>query len=125
MSKFAIGNIFLAASFLASSLGQVFVKKTLSSLPADISTAASLRLVLTTGRLGPACLAGLLIVTGFACWLLGLQKVPLSYAYPLACGSALAVALFSAIFLGETVTWRLWVGTVLIAIGAAFVVVRP
>lgn len=124
MSTFALGNVFLAVSILASSAGQVAIKKMFAQIPAEMPATEVVRLILTTQRLGPAILAGVLIVSGFACWLLCLQKLPLSYAYPMACSSALAVAALSALFLGEAVTWRLWLGTLLITLGTAVVLMQ-
>jgi uncharacterized membrane protein len=54
---------------------------------------------------------------GLVFWLLCLDRLNLSYAYPIACSSVLLVALFSGLFLGETVTLKMWSGTVLILIG--------
>jgi drug/metabolite transporter (DMT)-like permease len=118
MSPFAVGNLFLAGSIFASSAGQVAIKKAFAHIPSEMPAAEA------TERLGPAIVAGVLIVSGFICWLLSLQRLPLSYAYPMACSSALAVAGLSSLVLGEVVTWRLWIGTLLISLGAALVVVQ-
>ena len=124
MSHFVIGNIFLVLSILATSIGQVLIKEIYVSVPAEITTSELLRFILTTYRIWCAGLAGSLIVVGFMFWVLCLHKLPLSYAYPIACSSALVVALFCVLFLGETVTWQLWVGILLIALGSALVVVQ-
>lgn len=124
MSRFALGNLFLAVSIIATAVGQVLMKAVFSSVPDGLSTWESFRAILLTERVWRAGLAGLLSVAGFASWLLCLQRLPLSYAFPIACSSALFVALLSLLFLGETVTWRLWAGTLLIALGSALVVAR-
>lgn len=124
MSSTTIGNLLLALSVVAASTAQIFIKKVSSSLPPNTPALESLQLLLTTSRFWPAMLAGLLTVGGFLCWVLSLQRLPLSYAYPLACSSALGVALLSVLFLGEAVSWRLVLGTVLITIGAALVVAQ-
>jgi drug/metabolite transporter (DMT)-like permease len=114
--------VFLAGSIVASSAGQVVIKKVFARIPPGLAVVESLRLVLTTERLWLATLAGVLIVSGFVCWLLSLQRLPLSYAYPIACSSALVVAALSSFLLGESITWRLWIGTALITLGTAVVV---
>lgn len=124
MSRFALGNLFLTCSILATSVGQVLMKAVFSTVPAGLSSGESLRLLLLTDRVWRAGLAGLLSVAGFVFWLLCLQRLPLSYAFPIACSSALVVAFLCVLFLGETVTWRLWAGTLLIALGSALVVTQ-
>jgi len=56
-------------------------------------------------------------VGGFNYWIICLIKLVLSYAYPIACGSALIVAILSVTILGETVTPKIWIGTLLIMAG--------
>jgi uncharacterized membrane protein len=63
-----------------------------------------------------------MIVGGFVFWTLSLTKLNLSYAYPIACSSALLVAFLSAAVLGETVTLKTWMGTLLIVLGTALIV---
>ena len=58
-----------------------------------------------------------MLVAGFLFWILCLVRLELSYAYPVACSSVLFVSLFSVIFLGETVTPRMWIGTAFILVG--------
>jgi drug/metabolite transporter (DMT)-like permease len=122
MKPFVVGNICLVLSILSTAAGQVVIKALSTGLPAGIPPAETCRLLLLTDRVWRAGLAALLVVAGFAFWILGLHRLPLSYAYPLACSSALVVTLLSVVFLGEHVGWRLWTGTLLIALGAALVV---
>ena len=56
-------------------------------------------------------------VAGFGFWVLALARLELSYAYPIACSSILFVALLSTVFLGEPMTPKMWVGTVMILVG--------
>jgi len=121
MTRFFQGNLFLGASILSTAVAQVVMKAVFATLPAQLSAWDSLKLLLLTERIWRAGFAGLLTVAGFTFWLLCLHKLPLSYAYPIACSSALVVALLCVLFLGETVTWRLWAGTLLIALGSALV----
>lgn len=122
MSSYATGNIFLLISLFATTSGQVVLKRIYQGIPSDVSISEMLKLILFTSRIWLGLTAGILIVTGFVFWTLCLHKLPLSYAYPLACSSALLVTLLCVMFLGETVGWRLWLGTMLIVIGSALVV---
>ncbi len=124
MSKYVQGNIFLLLSILSASASQVVLKKIFSGMPAGTSTPEAIRLLVFTERVWRAGLAGLLVVLGYVFWVISLQKLPLSYAYPLACSSALFVAFFCVLFLGESVSWKLWLGTALIAIGSSLVLAR-
>lgn len=122
MSNSAIGNMFLLLSILTTSLAQVTIKMVFSDIPPGSSPKVVLFIILTTAHIWRVSLFVLLIVCGFIFWLLCLNKLPLSYAYTIACSSALVVAVLSVVFLRETVTWRLWVGTLLITLGTAFVI---
>jgi drug/metabolite transporter (DMT)-like permease len=122
MSNFVVGNIFLVLSIFAASIGNVLIKAIISDLPTDLSGMQLLKVILLSDRIWRASLAGVLVVAGFLFWLFCLQKLPLSYAYPIACSATLVVALFSVLFLGEVLSWRLWAGTLLIALGTALVV---
>ena len=124
MSQFLIGNIYLVTSVLTSALGHVMLKALISGLPKGISNIEAIRLVLLTDRIWRSGGAGILIVAGFVFWLLCLQRLPLSYAAPIACSSVLVMTFFCVFFLGETVGWRLWLGAFLIAMGSGLVVLQ-
>ncbi len=79
----------------------------------------AIREFLTQARVARGGAAFGLLVTAFVLWLLCLQRLDLSYAYPIACASVLLVSLFSMIFLGEAVTPRMWLGSLLILVGIA------
>jgi drug/metabolite transporter (DMT)-like permease len=70
----------------------------------------------------PAIVIGVLVyvlqITG---WLFVLQDTDLSAAYPFSCLSYCGVALASRFVLGERLTRRRWLGTAIIALGAAIV----
>jgi drug/metabolite transporter (DMT)-like permease len=63
-------------------------------------------------------------VTGFAFWLMCLARLPLGYAYPVACSSIVIVALLGVVFLGEAITPRMLGGTLLIVLGVWLVTPR-
>lgn len=121
MSDFMVGNIFLGASLFLGSLSQVLLKSLLKQygrfdswfeIIHRLDAAAMLRLIFV----------GMMIGAGFLCWILSLTRLNLSYAYPIACGSALLVALFSYWILGEALTFKIWIGTALIVLGTLFLI---
>jgi undecaprenyl phosphate-alpha-L-ara4N flippase subunit ArnE len=59
------------------------------------------------------------VASGFVCWLQALARLDLSYAYPLACASILVVAVLSWLVLGEPLSIRVWIGTLLVLAGVA------
>jgi len=58
-----------------------------------------------------------LLVAGFLFWVMSLSRLDISYAYAVACSSALVVTFLGVVFLGETVSYKMWLGTVLIVVG--------
>jgi len=120
MSKFVTGNLFLAMSILLTSISQVMLKAMMSELDENGGFTAKMRQLFEASRFWRAALIATMIVGAFLCWVTCLSKLDLSYAYPLACGSAMLIAFLSVMFLGETVTWRVWIGTFLIMLGTVF-----
>ncbi len=116
-----LGNVFLALSVLSVSLGHFILKIVMMNLPQGNTAMETFRSLLVLPRFWQAALSGSLIVAGFVFWSLCLRRLPLSYAYPLACSSALVVAFFSVLFLGEPASWKLWTGAILIVLGSALV----
>jgi len=117
MSKFWWGNLYLLVSVLCAVSSQIMIKSLLDEVQAVAEGWQALQAMLSDGRLFRAAAASALLVAGFVCWILCLTKLDLSYAYPIACSSVLIVAFFSAFSLGEAVTPRVWLGTVLILLG--------
>jgi multidrug transporter EmrE-like cation transporter len=118
MSRFALGNLFLAASIGCAALSQVLLKGVLrTSPPGDLGSLLST--LLGPGRFGRSALALALVASGFVCWLQALSRLDLSYAYPVACASILVVALLSWLVLGEPLSIRAWIGTLLVLAGVA------
>jgi multidrug transporter EmrE-like cation transporter len=69
----------------------------------------------------PLLLGVVLYIVSSFFWLVGLSKIELSVAYPFVGLAYVLVALFSAIFLGETVTLVRWAGIFLILAGVILV----
>jgi drug/metabolite transporter (DMT)-like permease len=121
MSGFVVGNVFLLTSLLLASVSQVAMKALLNRMDMQELSLSALRQQ-DLGVFAMAAVIGAMIVGGFLFWTLSLTKLNLSYAYPIACSSALLVALLSAVFLGETMTLKTWMGTLLIVIGTALII---
>ena len=119
MSKFMIGNICLLLSMLFGSGSQVVFKAVLNETGPLTANGFMLEQMFAKGKLLHLFAAFAMLVIAFLFWTLSLSRLELSYAYSIACSSALIVALLSALFLGEVVTARAWVGIVLIVVGIA------
>lgn len=122
MSGFWVGNIFLALSVVSGAAAQVLLKHVMNAAgpkPFDWRVPSTL---IASGILPLASLALTLLVASFLFWLASLSRLDLSYAYPLACASALIVALLGVFFLGESLTVRMGLGIILIVAGTALLV---
>ena len=70
----------------------------------------------------PSIIIGIIFLSGFFfLWLAILSWCDLSFVLPLTALSYVLTAIFSIVFLGETVTPLRWAGTILICIGVALV----
>lgn len=123
MSRFASGNLFLLLSMICATTAQVFLKRALDGVEPGLSL-ESWRPLLEADRAGRGLLALALIGAGFVFWTLCLARLELSYAYPIASASILFVALLSVLFLGESMTPRMWLGAACIVVGVALLTPR-
>lgn len=99
-------------------MGQVSFKRGLSASSAGGATVSLWRRVATS----PAILLGLIAyVAQIGGWLMVLSRLELSVAYPISCLSYGGVALASRLVLGEPISRQRWIGTLVIASGAALV----
>ena len=121
MSQFWIGNIFLGLSILSGASGQVLLKHIMNLAGPALNWRNPSTLI--APAVSPfGILAVALLVASFLLWLASLSRLDLGYAYPLACASALVVALLGVFFLGESLTVRMGLGIVLIVAGTALLV---
>ena len=123
MSRFLVGNLFLVVSMVCATASHVLLKGLLDQLQPGSLTWNTLGQFLTAPRVVRGFVAATLLVVGFLFWLLCLTRLELSYAYPVASSSVLLITAFSIAVLGESVSWRMWLGTVLILVG--IVLLRP
>ncbi len=122
MSRFFIGNLFLAGSMVCAVASQLLIKTMIDEVAPSALSWEQLRAFLEGDRLLRSGLAVALLVAGFLCWIMCLVKLDLSYAYPIVCTTVLFVALASVIFLGETMTFRGWIATGLVLAGLVLLV---
>ena len=120
-SSMATGNIYLFASILFGAGAQVLLEHLLSIFGHSQDLRGILSAIICDRPLALAA-AGIMILASFWFWMESLRRLPLSYAYPVACGSALLVMGFSAAFLGEAVTWRAFAGAIFVVLGTALLV---
>jgi drug/metabolite transporter (DMT)-like permease len=120
MSTFWAGNIYLLLSMLFGATSQVVFKTLFKEFgPLELS---HIQLLTQSGPMLRIVTALILLVAAFGFWMMTISRLDLSYAYPIACASALLVSCLSVIFLGEVVSVRMWLGTVMIVLGVIFVV---
>lgn len=119
MSKFFVGNLFLLLSVVGGTFGHILLKSVVDEIKGSELGWQTVQALFSAGRFWRGGGGAALVVVAFVFWLLALTRLDLSYAYPVACSSLLLVTLFSVIFLGEPVTLRIWIATVLILGGVA------
>lgn len=111
--------LLLLATVALEVVGQVCFKLGLSAAPAAATPRPTLWRRILTSR---AILLGLFTyVLQIAGWLIVLSRLELSIAYPISCISYGGVALASRVVLGEPISRQRWIGTLVIASGAALV----
>lgn len=123
MSRFMVGNLFLVASLVSATASHIMLKALIDQMQTGSLSWSAVSQLLTAPRILRLAAAVALLVVGFLCWLLCLTRLELSYAYPVASSSVILVTAFSIVVLGESVTWRMWLGTILILVGV--VLLRP
>jgi uncharacterized membrane protein len=122
MSPFILGNALLFSSIILGAGSQV-IFKFIFNKTSSLSLNSGLWNQVSNGRMMFFLVLGIIMLAaGFLFWMASLTKLNLSYAYPVACGSALLVVAMSAVFLGEAVTSRMWLGALLVAAGTGLLV---
>ena len=120
MSKFVAGNFLLLCSMLMGSGSQILIKSLLNKYQGSLLNIADLKAFVDVPNIITSVISLMMLLLGFVFWILALSKLNMNYAYPIACTSVIFVALFSSIFLGESITLRMSIGTALILVGIIF-----
>lgn len=110
----------LAIAILCSSIAQVFQKRAASELTHELThhRGSPVLLLLKPNSL----LSALFLGAGLVFWLLVLQVLPLSVAYPLLSVSYVVVMLLARWLFAERIPWQRWLGTGLIMLGVSVLV---
>lgn len=117
--------MFVIASLLISMflgvIGQVFIKKGLTSL-GNLDFSAALLGSFIRIFFSPLVIVGIsLYFLGVFFWLYALSKVDLSFAYPFVSVSYVLVVLLSCFVLGESISYLRWIGVILICSGVLLI----
>jgi drug/metabolite transporter (DMT)-like permease len=100
----------------------MFLKQGLSNWQKQKNDEGSvLALVWGVARQGFIWLWGFSFVAATGLWLLGLQKLDLSYAYPLVAFGYVLVSLLSALWFRERVDHKRWVAVAVICAGVVLI----
>ncbi|HKY38351.1 MAG TPA: EamA family transporter [Polyangiaceae bacterium] len=121
MSSFLVGNVFLVGSMLCNAGSQLLIKKVLDEAQGNQASGSLLQQLLLPERMLRAGLGMSLIAASFVFWILCLARLQLAYAYPISCASVVLMTFFSAVFLNEAVTLRMWAGTACVLLGIVLV----
>jgi drug/metabolite transporter (DMT)-like permease len=115
-------KLMIWASVALSALAQIFLKQGLINLQRTMGVDRS---VLSLGwgviRQGFVWLWGGCFVGATVLWLLGLQKLELSYAYPLVAAGYVLVSILSALFFRERVDRNRWAAVAVISLGVMLI----
>ena len=108
-------------SVTLSAVAQVFLKQGLNGLKRKPASGSVLHLALGVAQQGWIWLWGVSFVIATALWLLGLQKLQLSYAYPLLSVGYILVNFLSAAVFRERVDGMRWVAVAIISAGVVLI----
>jgi multidrug transporter EmrE-like cation transporter len=108
-------------SVTLSAVAQVFLKQGLNTLKRKQGPGSVLQLALGVAQQGWIWLWAISFVMATALWLLGLQKLQLSYAYPLLSIGYILVNFLSAIFFRERVDGMRWIAVAIISAGVVLI----
>jgi multidrug transporter EmrE-like cation transporter len=106
-------------SVLLSAVAQIFLKTGMTRLRGRKSGKERSAFSLVLGALGEIFVWfwAFSFVVALILWIVGLQKVDLSYAYPLVSGGYVLVTVLAALFLREKVPGNRWFALTLICLG--------
>ncbi len=109
-------------SVIFSIVGQLILKRGMSDLGPVSLTGRNILDTVWAIALNPYVIVGMIIfVTSFLLWLVGLSRVPLSYAYPFISLSYVVILAASYFLLGEPISLLRLLGVVVICAGVIVV----
>jgi drug/metabolite transporter (DMT)-like permease len=117
-TKTSLAIIYILVSVLLGAIGQILLKRGMSSMGPVTLELSRLHTVLLRMATNPYVVIGLLIyVGGTVFWLSALSRVDLSYAYPFASMSYIVMLAASWILFRENITPIRLLGTVIVGLG--------
>lgn len=108
-------------SVVLSALAQIFLKRGLTSLQMEKRSPGVVSLAFGVAKQGFVWLWGVCFVVATVLWLAGLQKLDLSYAYPLVSIGYVLVTILSAVFFKERVDGNRWLAVAVICVGVMLI----
>lgn len=120
--KLNLAIIYILISVLTGAIGQIMLKKGMTTMGPVTLTVDQLPTVLWSMATNLWVVFGLLIyVTGTVFWLAALSRVDLSYAYPFASLSYVVMLAASWLIFHENITPLRLVGTLVVALGVILI----
>lgn len=117
-----IAIIYILISVIGGALGQIVLKKGMSSMGALTLTANQLGGILWRMMTNPYVVFGLgIYVLSTVFWLAALSRVDLSFAYPFASLSYIIMLIASLLLFRENITLMRLAGTLVVGIGVLLI----
>lgn len=114
-------KIMIWLSVTLSAVAQIFLKHGLTQVQGNGQRQNLPRMVLSIASQSFIWLWGISFVAATGLWLLGLQKLDLSYAYPLVSFGYVLVSLLSFLFFNERVDRNRWLAIAVISVGVILI----
>ncbi len=108
-------------SVVLSAVAQILLKHGLTRVQRTSNRSGLVDTIVGIATQGFIWLWGITFVAATGLWLLGLQKLELSYAYPLVSFGYVLVSLMSLFFFGERVDGNRWLAIVVISFGVILI----
>jgi len=109
------------ASVILSALAQICLKHGLTQVQKKRTGAGVSGVIIAVVGQSFVWLWGLCFVAATGLWLLGLQKLELSYAYPLVSFGYVLVSVLSALFFHERVDGNRWAAIAVLSVGVMLI----
>lgn len=115
-------RLMIGVSVVLGAVAQIFLKHGLTQVRKARSERVSImRLILSVAFQPYVWLWGLSFMAATGLWILGLQRVDLSYAFPLLSCSYILVSVLSATFFHEHVDRNRWLAVFVISCGVVLI----
>ena len=119
MINFIINNFYIFLSIVLGVISQLIVKWKMGAVEFEEGASYIEKIVVVLYMLLNPYIIISIVLTFMAgvAWMMAMTKFEISYAYPFTSLGFVLILLFSALLLGETMTWSKVIGSVLIVIG--------